>query len=405
MAKRRSADGNAESPANEHTQLVEGMVQSSSIDISVVVFDGDQSSTLPPPSGPDIVVLEERPMGLALAFSQLGFAVRPAVTGVEAMSLVAARAPNAVVAGPGDPERRRVLTGALGLRYPHVPVVMVLLKVNRAVVEAVRREGGHAVLGWPLPPAALVYAAIPGSPRAFAAADPITAPLGTSMPTTLVEPAPDAPETLLTRAVVGPAPLQSSLERRALYSADQSAEGSATGAIGHPGSVFASTAQVAPPRAAMSSAAPKSAVAPPRAGSRTRAAPSAVNQSKLGVSDAGAGDGSPSMGTWRPSAQVIDDFDTLNMSRIDLHVTGENHNNVEPAFRTGGVYPKEVKSPREGVRDLLLSLAPLMLDLDGSARFLEELQARKVAGAGAHARTLRAVAALVARLQNRVGEI
>ena len=112
MAKRRNPDGNAESPANEHTQLVEGMVQSSSIDISVVVFDGDQSSTLPPPSGPDIVVLEERPMGLALAFSQLGFAVRPAVTGVEAMSLVAARAPNAVVAGPGDPERRRVLTGA-----------------------------------------------------------------------------------------------------------------------------------------------------------------------------------------------------------------------------------------------------------------------------------------------------
>jgi hypothetical protein len=137
---------------------------SSALDISVVdggvvnadVVDGNDA-TQPSVARPRIIVMEERVVGLADALERMGFMIRPARTGVEAISLCTESVPLAVVVGPGDGERRRILTGALSVRFPQVPVVHVL-----AAGDATKSIGdGPRVLSWPLPSTAEVMAVIP----------------------------------------------------------------------------------------------------------------------------------------------------------------------------------------------------------------------------------------------------
>lgn len=115
--------------------------------------------TQPTIARPRLIVLEETRSGVADALARLGYLVRAASTGVEVLSMCSEQAPTAVVVGPGDPERRRVLTSALRLRHADVAVVYVV-----AAGDAVRGEGVQAVLSWPLPSASEVKRAIPWSP-------------------------------------------------------------------------------------------------------------------------------------------------------------------------------------------------------------------------------------------------
>lgn len=118
--------------------------------------EGDGLPTQPTMARPRLIVLEETRLGVADAFARLGFLVRAATTGVEVMSMCTEQEPAAVVVGPGDPERRRVLTTALRLRFAGVAVVYVV-----AAGESARADGVQAVLPWPLPGVSEVMRAIP----------------------------------------------------------------------------------------------------------------------------------------------------------------------------------------------------------------------------------------------------
>jgi hypothetical protein len=118
--------------------------------------DADGLPTQPTLARPRLIVLEEVPLGVADAFARLGYLVRAATTGVEVMSMCTEQMPAAVVVGPGDPERRRVLTSALRLRFAGVAVIYVV-----APGETARGDGVSAVLPWPLPSASEVTRAIP----------------------------------------------------------------------------------------------------------------------------------------------------------------------------------------------------------------------------------------------------
>ncbi|HEY4221930.1 MAG TPA: hypothetical protein VGO62_11315, partial [Myxococcota bacterium] len=102
---------------------------------------------------PSLVVFEPAPLGLAGALSALGYAVEQGGSGVEVMTMVAARIPAAVICAPSpDAERRRLLAAALRLRFPTVPILYVSTHAaqQEAVLGAVR-EGARAVIAWPLP--------------------------------------------------------------------------------------------------------------------------------------------------------------------------------------------------------------------------------------------------------------
>lgn len=101
----------------------------------------------------DLVVFEPMPIGLAEALGRLGYSVRAATSGVDAMSLVAERPPSVLVCGPAsDAERRRLLAAALRLRFPTVPIVYVSSHAGRDdAVAGALREGAKALLAWPLP--------------------------------------------------------------------------------------------------------------------------------------------------------------------------------------------------------------------------------------------------------------
>jgi CheY-like chemotaxis protein len=113
---------------------------------------------------PDMVVFEPNTRGLVTRLHQLGYGIREAKEAVNVMTLVAERPTAAVVIGVSfDGERRRLLTGALKVRFPHVPIIYVT--GHAATADGVRgalREGAQAVLAWPLPPVKQIDACLAG---------------------------------------------------------------------------------------------------------------------------------------------------------------------------------------------------------------------------------------------------
>lgn len=118
-------------------------------------------------AAPDFVVFEPATRGLADRISALGYRVRVASSGVDVMTLVAARPTAAVICGPmQDGERRRLLTAALRVRFPQVPVVYVTSHAGSSEgVHGAIREGAQAVLPWPLPPDDNIHACLGGYAR------------------------------------------------------------------------------------------------------------------------------------------------------------------------------------------------------------------------------------------------
>ena len=426
MATRRNGGrdgaGTGEEPSSGRTQRLPRMlVEPSSLEVSIAVFDDGQQpedATQPTMSRPQLIVMEERLVGLADALAKLGFLVRPAATGVETMSLVAERAPNAVIAGPGDPERRRVLTGALRLRFPQVPVILVLQKVDDAVVDAARREGAHAVLTWPLPQAAEVYAAIPGSPGPRPIFDDVTAPPPARPPgppaPVRVQSSGSAPKTMVVPPSAALPALPSSMEQRALYSADGSAEDSMTGSMpqARPFIEQRVHTEVSPPRPPTLPAEfmtplplPPTPQRPPPPVAHSSPPPDATRtmlQPRIDVSGPAA---RPAGITRRPPTSSNDDLATLAVARVSVPLTREGDENVETSPGKPAADVQDAIAPRGEIRDVLLAVAPFLWGLDDCARYLEDLHGHHVAGADVHARTVRLVARLLAQLQARVDEL
>ncbi len=392
MAIRRNPgrDG-ADDPSSARTQRVPGMlVEAASLDVSIAVDSASLEATLPTVARPNLIVLEERSLGLADALARLGFLVRRTQTAVETLSLVADRPPNAVIVGPGDVERRRVLTGALRLRFPTVAIVLVLQKVDDAVVDAARYEGAQAVWSWPLPQESEIFAAVPRSQSDDVSGAPLRIqPSGLAARTVLIAPSAALP------------PLPSSLEQPALYSADGSAEGSML--LSRPsaeGRVRTDVTPARPPTLPAEFLTPLPTPAPPS--SPPPDATKTVLKPRLDLSGSAA---RPPGIVRRPSTSPNDDLATLNVARVNIPQTREGDETVETTPGKPAADVQDAITPRGEIREVLRAVAPFLWGLDDCARYLEDLHAQDQAGAETHARTVRLVARLLAQLQARVDEL
>lgn len=177
------------------------------IDLELVLEDGKEiarrnRAATDPAAGGDVVVFEPTAIGLAAALTRIGYHVRAAKTGVDAMGLVAERTPALLVCGPAqDAERRRLLAAALKLRFPNVPIAYVSSHAGTEDgVAGAQREGAQVVLPWPLPSPFHVarvlapYVPAPGAlpepaaPRAISMEGPAAADAGFDEARTAVRP-------------------------------------------------------------------------------------------------------------------------------------------------------------------------------------------------------------------------
>jgi len=347
-----SPGGTAEGSSSRTQRMPPGLVEPpSSVDISVLDQAGAGDATQPTMSRPRVVVLEERPVGLADALARLGFLVRPAVTGVETMSMCGEHAPLAVVVGPGDAERRRVLTGALRLRFPGIAVVYVLPSPGDAALrDGARGDGVHAVLPWPLPASAQVLAAIPHRTEP----QPLSGPLPS-----------------VTKVI----PPTAALPVRSGGVPELSADESATGSV--PMRRPAGIARQASPTQAPTSSPPLETTVPVARPVRKR----------------------PLLG--------LDELATLQVERVALPVTREGAEQAAEEATSPTVRPAAQGSgaPLAELAGLLRTSVPILWSLDDCARFLDDLAAHHVTGAETHARTVRQVARLLAQMQARANDV
>ena len=340
-----SRPGTAEASSSRTQRMPHMLVEpSSSFDISILDQAGAGEATQPTMSRPRVVVLEERQVGLGDALAKMGFLVRPAVTGVETMSMCAEHAPLAVVVGPGDAERRRVLTGALRLRFTGIAVVYVLPAPDAALREAALADGVHAVLPWPLPVAAQVLAAIPHRTEP----QPLSGPLPS-----------------VTR-VIPPAGLPARSSGVPELSADESATGSVP--VRRPAGI-----ERLATRAPTSSPPPETTIPVARP---------VLKRPVVG----------------------LDELATLQVERLAMPGTRDGPDDVtSPSVRPAVVV--DHRAPAGELAALLRNSVPILWSLDDCARFLDDLAAHHVSGAETHAKTVRQVARLLAQMQSRADDV
>lgn len=360
----RPGDPETSSSRTQRRMLVEGSSDSGSAEDD---GGGADAETLPTLSRPQLVVMEEKNLGVADALARMGYLVRQATTGVEAMSLVGQRAPNAVISAPGDPERRRVLVGALRLRFPHVPVVILLPQIDDAARDLARKDGVHAVLTWPLPHRVDVYAAIPGSPA-------VTTPAQSSS---------SAPKTRLVPPTAGMPPLPSTSSSPSSVPMDLSADASAEQ------SAVSSMPVPLPPQFLMPLAEAQASLAPQPTQTLSS---NGLDLARLAEA-AGRPKGLQKM-TELPAEPVQSD----TLVRIEIPQTSEG----EMAPTAPGRPAASLEGlDAQSLKDVLSALAPLLWGLDDCARYLDDLHVHHVGGADVHARTVRRAASLLAHLHER----
>jgi hypothetical protein len=393
MAQRRK-DDDEPAPA---TQRMARNALVSSIDVSVAVGSSvAPEGTAPVVSRPPIVVMEERAAGLAQSFSRFGFVVRPAMTGFEAISMVAERLPAAVVVGPGDPERRRILIGALRLRFPALAVIAV---VPVAEMTAELTAAAAGLIPWPLPAAPEVLRVLErvvagrasSTTRPPASVPPASVPPAAVPPTTTVAGAsPASPIRATARGEAGPTPASAPTSRPPLPPPEirrsptttpppaaaplLSVDGSATGGFARP------AVRSGRPAAASDDGEPATELT-----LRPRVSRGATRSSLPPTVEPTAAPTVLSSSVLPPPEDPDDPRTTPDLRR--------------PTSRAG-IGPA---AARDG-RAVAGALQALMWSLDDSARYLEALAPREP-GAAAHAAVVRRVALLIAELQVRADEL
>jgi hypothetical protein len=102
---------------------------------------------------PDVVVFEPWAGGLGVRLQELGCRNRVDKSGVDVMSLVAQRPTALVLCGPSpDPDHRRLVTAALRVRFPSIPVYYVSTHAGDPRAEdGAKQEGAVGIIKWPLP--------------------------------------------------------------------------------------------------------------------------------------------------------------------------------------------------------------------------------------------------------------
>jgi len=359
MAERGKRGGGGGEPpvesSSSRTQRMPMLVEpSSSLDVSVFV-DDPTDATQPTMARPALIVLEEKPVGLADALSQLGLLVRATHTGMETLAVCGERAPQAVVVGPGDAERRRVLTSALRARFPDVGIVYVLTAPDPATREAAKADGVRAVLSWPLPPTPLVMNALRPAPQR--------------------SPVPAITRVAPTAAI----PAMSSVP-------ELSADLSETGSIPRPRPSSLSAIPLPAERLQK----PAVAVAAPPPEATLSVARDATPRGRRKTASAA-------------SEQPLD-LATLQVARLELPATRDSaYERTSPQHRppTGAAAISAEGGPVASAgnvedTDDLQQVATLLWQLDHAARFLEDLDAH-VRGADHHAQVIRRAAELLAK--------
>jgi hypothetical protein len=101
----------------------------------------------------DLIVFDPLGYSVAIDLRKLGYPAREVTSGVDVMTGIADHPTAAIVCGPAeDAEQRRLLTAAIRLRFPEVPIVYASTHGrNPAAVRGAMAEGAHIVIPLPLP--------------------------------------------------------------------------------------------------------------------------------------------------------------------------------------------------------------------------------------------------------------
>jgi len=344
----------------EQTESALGEREGRSFDLDI------DFSTLPPPTAPaidlspksalhtlwpeqraehrraDLIVFDPLDYQVARELRALGYPTREVRSGVDVMTGISDHPTAAVVCGPAeDGEQRRLLTAAIRLRFPEIPIVYASTHGrNPAAVRGAIAEGAHIVLPIPLP--------------SLAEIDPILGeyirPLEAPAPPTL---APDEPpqETL----ALGREELQKLLTPQG----------------GRPTQVPPQPHRVP---TVVPAPIPLEVVADPM--NDFEAATELVEAPKLPVP--------PSPGP-------------PQTARVP-------NTNVPTSTASGAIPTPEVSLRRGELGELLRAISPFLWGLDDAARYMDVRAAMGDVGAQGHQRTLKLLGNLLRQLQQRIDD-
>lgn len=334
---------------------------------------------------PDVLVFDPLGFSLREALVQAQFVHRVAQSAVEVMNEVSDRPPAVVLCGPSeDAERRRMLTAAVKVRFPDVPVVYASTHAkNQAAQKGARREGADAIFALPLHNAQDLVDAL--SPWVTPKARP--APL-VSAAAPAATPAPPASSTRIERKTATPF------------------QAPPTGRYG-----AAHGGQVSDPAAVP----PKRPGAPPEAGSAPRAQATEVQSVRALKSDAPHTQKKTRLDTGFPkpfdgySAQTIEapdgelSFDDEKTAALSSQAVHDRNALGQKAAAPAAAQVRQQSAPQLVAPDMADAISPFLWSLNEVQEWVTQKAREGHLEAVHHARTLASVYQLLEQMSSKVG--